>query len=163
MRPLSRPFDPPSSLDVSGSLSGRFADAEYRWRVRLRIDASRSHVRRHIPASVVRLERLEPPPDGAKADARSWHRAELQVESVEWLPPVLAALGCEVLIDEPAEVRDHADEAAHRVQRAAGAEGVDGADGPAASVNRGEGRRVDATQRTGAEPWTRTASEHARS
>ncbi|WP_201774770.1 helix-turn-helix transcriptional regulator [Demequina salsinemoris] len=120
VRPLTGAFDPSPDLDVASSLSERFAAADYRWRVVLRINAAQEHIRKHLPVSVARLERLEPPPDGTDDGVPAWYRAEIHAESLDWLPPVLAALGCEVLIDEPAELRDRVKQAADHLRRAAG-------------------------------------------
>ena len=85
----------------------------------LRIRATEDRIRPHLPRSVARLERLDDGV-GAAEDGLPWYRAEIHAESLDWLPPVIAALDCEVTIDGPDELRDRVRAAAARMSRAAG-------------------------------------------
>lgn len=113
-------FAPPPQLDVEGRLLDLFADAGYRWKVVLRIRETEDHIRRHLPPSVARLERLDRAADRGREDALPWHRAEIHAENLDWLPSVIAALDCEVVIDRPDELRNRVTAAATRMLHAAG-------------------------------------------
>lgn len=113
-------FVPPQQPDVEGRLLDHFADAGYRWKVTLRIRSTEDHIRRHLPRSVARLERLDRAEDRPSEDATSWHRAEIRAENLDWLPSVIAALDCEVVIDGPDELRNRVRAVATRMLQAAG-------------------------------------------
>nr|WP_276581970.1 WYL domain-containing protein [Cellulomonas sp. RIT-PI-Y] len=99
-------------------LTDRFADADYRWRVVLHVDASAARLRDHLPSSVARIEPLAAGPGEPDPDRR-WHRAEIHAERLDWIPAVIAALGCEVVVETPDELRDLMRETADRMRRAA--------------------------------------------
>lgn len=107
-------FVAPQRPDAADHLLGHFADADYRWQVVLRIRDTEERIRNHLPASVARLERLQRSSD-AHEDDPPWHRAEIHAESLDWLPSVIAALGCEVVIDHPEELRSQVRTAAKRM------------------------------------------------
>ncbi|WP_404435596.1 YafY family transcriptional regulator [Microbacterium aerolatum] len=112
-------FTAPQKLDLESRLLDLFASAKYRWQVRLRIRGSEEQIRAQLPRSIARLERL----DNAGEDDQPWHRVEIHAERLDWIPPVIAALGCEVLIDHPDELRDLVRAAAARLLHAAGDDG----------------------------------------
>ncbi|WP_166846167.1 YafY family protein [Isoptericola sp. BMS4] len=112
-RALPGTFDAPRPLDVEAWLVEHFVGADYRWRVVLRVRAAEDHVRAHLPDTVARLERLEGVTDPP------WYRAEIHADSLDWLPAVIAALGCEVVIDRPDELRDQVAATAARMLDAA--------------------------------------------
>ncbi|WP_307367023.1 YafY family protein [Microbacterium sp. W4I4] len=118
VRVTSESFTPPPRLDVRSRLLELFVDAPYRWQVVLRVRAREDRIREHLPASVARLVKLD---DGAVDGAPPWHRAEINAESLEWIPSVIVALGCEVVIDGPDELRVLVEDAAVRMLKAAGA------------------------------------------
>ncbi|WP_193103298.1 YafY family protein [Brachybacterium sp. FME24] len=119
-RPMPGTFTPPQHLDLVNRLLGLFADADYRWQVVLRIRETEDHIRAQLPPSVARLERLDPVAGQGRDDALPWHRAEIHAQSLEWLPSVVAALDCEVVIDRPEELRHRVRAAATRMLHAAG-------------------------------------------
>lgn len=43
------------------------------------------------------------------------YRADLHVETLDWLPPVIAALGCRVEVECPEELRDGVKDLAQRM------------------------------------------------
>lgn len=89
---------------VSGvSLADRFAAADYRWTAVLRIRAAEADIRAHLPASVARLEPLEQASD---LPGSPWYRAEIHAERLDWLPPIIAALDGDVIIDGPEELHE---------------------------------------------------------
>lgn len=119
-RATSTTFTPPEHLDVKARLINRFAEADYRWHVVLHLHATEDHIRARLPASVARLERMNPTGELKPEDEPPMYRAELHVENLDWLPPAIAALGCKVEIEHPEELRDHVKEVAKRMLHAAG-------------------------------------------
>ncbi|MGW5384700.1 helix-turn-helix transcriptional regulator [Nocardia sp. NPDC003963] len=121
-RLLPETFDAPRRPDAANRLVEHFADANYRWRIVLRIRATENSIRAHLPRSVARLERLDHAVDSAGCSGPPWYRAEIRAESLDWIPAVIAALDCEVLIDCPDELRDRVRAAATRMLHAASGE-----------------------------------------
>ncbi|WP_426184199.1 helix-turn-helix transcriptional regulator [Microbacterium sp. TWP3-1-2b2] len=113
-------FESPQQPDAARRLLDLFAEADYRWQVVLRIRDTEERIRVHLPPSVARLERLDHGADHPSEDAQTWHRAEIHAECLDWLPAVIAALGCEVLIDHPEELRSRVRTTATRMLHAAG-------------------------------------------
>ncbi|AZM61958.1 MULTISPECIES: helix-turn-helix transcriptional regulator [unclassified Streptomyces] len=98
-RALPGSFEAPAGPDPAQRLLTGMASAEYRHRVTLRIQGTAEQIRAHLPASVATLEEHDAAADG-------WLRAELRAERLDWLPPVLAALGRPFVIERPDELRD---------------------------------------------------------
>jgi predicted DNA-binding transcriptional regulator YafY len=122
VRSIRETFAPPQQTDVEGRLLDLFVDADYRWNVVLRIRGTEDHIRGHLPLSVARLERVDCATDWGREDAPPWHRAEIHAENLDWLPSVIVALDCEVVIDRPDELRNRVRAAATRMLHAAGDE-----------------------------------------
>ncbi|WP_026378892.1 helix-turn-helix transcriptional regulator [Agromyces italicus] len=118
-RPLPETFAPPATHDAATRLVDHFADADRRWTVVLLVRAAESVIRVHLPPSVARLELVDPAEDDAHAARPPLHRVEIHAESLDWIPPVIAALDCEVVVDRPDELRDRLRAAAARMLRAA--------------------------------------------
>ncbi|MGN8027091.1 helix-turn-helix transcriptional regulator [Microbacterium sp. 22242] len=104
-------FEPPRR-DARAHLVRGFAEADLRWRVVLRIRATEERIRAVLPESVAILERLE---EGGSVA----HRAVIRAERLDWLPAVVVALGVEVIVEGPQELRDLLAEAAERLRAAA--------------------------------------------
>ncbi len=113
-------FAPPQQFDTEGHLLESFASADYRWHVELRIRQTEARIRAHLPLSVARLERLDDTPGQEAENEPAWYRAEIHAENLDWLPPVIAALDSEVVIERPDELRDRVRAVATRMQHAAG-------------------------------------------
>ncbi|MFC4140446.1 MULTISPECIES: YafY family protein [unclassified Microbacterium] len=113
-------FTPPLKIDAAERVVERFADAEYRWRVVLCIRQTEEHIRTHLPRTIARLDLVEHREDADGLATLPWHRAEIHAESLHWLPPVIAALGCDVVIESPDELREQVRLAATRMLDAAG-------------------------------------------
>lgn len=99
-------------------LVDRFAGADYRWHVRLRIQATVPQIRARFPESVAVVEAMD--------DAPGWHRVSIRAKRLDWLPAVIAGLGDHVVIvDEPEDLRALLHATATRLLRIA--RGADGA------------------------------------
>jgi predicted DNA-binding transcriptional regulator YafY len=118
-RPVPGTFAAPEAGHLASRLVERFAAADYRWSVVLRIRATEDHIRAHLPPSVARLTRIGDVIEAPSSELPPWHRAEIRAQRLDWLPSVIAALDCEVLIDHPDELRDRVRAAAARMWEAA--------------------------------------------
>jgi predicted DNA-binding transcriptional regulator YafY len=103
-RALPGSFEPPAGVDPAQHVLSGLAQAPYRHRVSVRIQGTAEQIRARLPASVATLEEL-PPPSGTQAKTERWFRAELRVEQLGWLPPVLASLDRPFVIEQPDELR----------------------------------------------------------
>ncbi len=103
-RTLPGSFEPPAGADPAERVLSGLATAPYRHRVSVRIQATAEQIRARLPASVATLREL-PPPAGTQAETERWFRAELRVEQLDWLPPVLASLDRPFVIERPDELR----------------------------------------------------------
>jgi len=110
-------FESPQQPDAAGRLLDLFVEADYRWRVVLRIRETEEGIRAHLPPSVARLEMLDGMPH-THEEGPPWHRAEIHAERLDWLPSIIAALDCEVVIDHPEELRSRVRTAAKRMLHA---------------------------------------------
>ncbi|MFG1922892.1 helix-turn-helix transcriptional regulator [Cryptosporangium sp. NPDC048952] len=87
-------FDPPAEHDPAERLLHRLATVPYRHHVRLRVHATAAQVRRRLPAGLAVLHENE-----------HWIDVELRVDSLDWLPAVLASLDAPFEIEQPDELR----------------------------------------------------------
>ena len=120
-RTLPGSFEPPADVNPAERVLSGLATAPYRHRVRLRIQGTAEQIRARLPASVATLREL-PPPAGTQAETERWFRAELRVEQLDWLPPVLASLDRPFVIERPDELRALAIALAGRLADSARAE-----------------------------------------
>ncbi|MFE8956171.1 helix-turn-helix transcriptional regulator [Streptomyces althioticus] len=104
-RTLPGSFEVPEGTDPAARVVTGFATAAYRYEVTLRVRATPEHIRAHLPPTVATLEELEP----------EWQRVGVHAESLDWLPPVLAALDRPFVIEAPAELRTLMSEFAARL------------------------------------------------
>ncbi|GAA2570064.1 WYL domain-containing protein [Winogradskya consettensis] len=109
-RVLPGTFEPPADVDPAQQLLTGFADAPYRHEVTLRIRATPAQIRTRLPPSVATI--TETPGTG-------WAHVEIRAESLDWLPPLLAALDHPFAIDRPAELRTRVAALADRLHRSA--------------------------------------------
>ena len=82
-------------------LSG-LAQAPYRHRVTLRIQATAEQIRARLPASVASIEEASA---DANRQAEGWLRVDLRAERLDWVPAVLASLDRPFVIERPDELR----------------------------------------------------------
>ncbi|MGY4644348.1 helix-turn-helix transcriptional regulator [Cellulomonas sp. URHB0016] len=115
-RAVAGAFERPARTDAISRLVDGFAEADYTWRVVLRIRAPGEHIRRYLPPSVAVLR---PVPEHDGDDAPAWHRADIHATRLDWIPGVIAALDCDVVIESPDELRQLARAAAARLLAAA--------------------------------------------
>jgi predicted DNA-binding transcriptional regulator YafY len=104
-RALPGSFEAPAGPDPAQRVLSGFATAPYRHEVTLRIHGTVEQIRARLPASVASVEELAA---GAGSDPATerWLRVELQVERLDWLPPLLASLDRPFVIERPDELRD---------------------------------------------------------
>lgn len=115
-RSLAETFSEPGPRDPASWLTEHFASADYTWTVVLHVRATEDHIRAHLPPSVARLEPQGP---GWGTAGPPWHRAEIRAQSLDWIPAVVAALGCEVRVEGPEELRERLRAVAARLLDAA--------------------------------------------
>lgn len=94
-------FAAPAGPGPAERVMSGFATAGYRHEVSLRIHATVTQIRAHLPASVASLEEHE-----LAAGEDRWRRVELRAERLDWVPPVLASLNRPFVIERPDELRD---------------------------------------------------------
>ncbi|MFI2752524.1 helix-turn-helix transcriptional regulator [Cellulomonas sp. P22] len=112
-RTLPGTFPDPPVRDAEAHLVAALQRAERPWHVVLRIQATEEHIRAQLPPSVARLH--------AHADdtAAPWRVAEIHAAHLDWIPGVILALRCPVVIEQPEELRDLVRDAAAQLMRTA--------------------------------------------
>ncbi|WP_203752438.1 helix-turn-helix transcriptional regulator [Actinoplanes cyaneus] len=96
VRALPGSFDPPpAGYDAAESLLIGFATAGYRHEVRLRVRATPAQLRTRLPASLAVIRSTDGP----------WLHIDMRVESLDWVPAVLASLDRPFVIEHPPELR----------------------------------------------------------
>jgi predicted DNA-binding transcriptional regulator YafY len=107
-RILPGSFEPPAGLDPAERVLAGLAQAPYRHRVTLRIQATEEQVRARLPASVATIEEAPPAADtaaGGDLEAEGWLRVDLRAERLDWVPAVLASIDRPFVIERPDELR----------------------------------------------------------
>jgi predicted DNA-binding transcriptional regulator YafY len=97
-------FEPPAGFDPAPHVLARLATVPYRHAVTLRIQGTIEQIRTRLPASLALVE--EPPAEEPHQATERWHRVELRVERLDWLPALLAALDRPFVVERPDELRD---------------------------------------------------------
>lgn len=100
LRTLAGTFPAPPPHDALADLVQTFAAADYRYLIRLRIQATEEDIRRHLPPSVAELDPLE-----ADQGSGPWFRATIRARELRWLPRILLSLDTAVVVEEPEELR----------------------------------------------------------
>jgi predicted DNA-binding transcriptional regulator YafY len=95
-------FEPPAGLDPAQRVLSGLAQAPYRHRVTLRIQATAEQIRARLPASVATIEEASADSD---PQAEGWLRVDLRAEQLDWVPAVLASLDRPFVIERPDELR----------------------------------------------------------
>ncbi|PUB25269.1 transcriptional regulator [Promicromonospora sp. AC04] len=117
VRTLPGTFRPPVRDGAPARLVEGFARADYEHHVVLRIQAGKEHIEARLPPSVAILEQVPAPTDGP--DAPPWFRVDIRAARLDWIPAVIAALDCPVVIDAPGELRKLVSQLAKRLTAAA--------------------------------------------
>ncbi|WP_018330631.1 helix-turn-helix transcriptional regulator [Actinomycetospora chiangmaiensis] len=105
-------FEVPADVDPTDRLLSGLARAPRRHEVSVRVQASAPAVGKALPPGLAVVEEL--------ADA-GWVRVRLQVESLDWVPGVLAGLDAPFEVEAPDELRARVLALAERLRRAAAA------------------------------------------
>ncbi|GAA3454136.1 helix-turn-helix transcriptional regulator [Dactylosporangium matsuzakiense] len=111
-RTLPGTFAPPTGSDPADRVLRGLAGAPYRYRVTVWIQATEAHIRTRLPAGLATI---------AAEAAGGWRRADLNVERLDWLPGLLAALDRPFAVERPDELREHVAALADRLRAAAAA------------------------------------------
>lgn len=89
-------FEPPADFDAAARLLVGFAATPWTHQVSVRIAGELADVASRLPRGLATVEQLD----------AGWLRVDLQAERLDWVPGLLASLGHEFVVDEPAELRD---------------------------------------------------------
>jgi len=101
LRALEGTFPVPPKHDALEELVRGFVTADYRYTVRLRVQATAEDIQKHLPPSVAELEKLPSAPEGDP-----WFRIVIHAETLEWVPRILLALDRPTVVEEPDELRN---------------------------------------------------------
>jgi predicted DNA-binding transcriptional regulator YafY len=104
-RTLPGSFEPPEGFDPAQHVLSGLAKTPYRHAVTLRIQGMLEEIRTRLPASVAIVEEL-PTAGGTDQATERWLLVQLQVERLDWLPPLLASLDRPFVVERPDELRD---------------------------------------------------------
>jgi len=103
-------FDPPDQLDVRSLVLEGLAATPWRLRVAVRVRATPDEVGGLLPPGLAVV---------APAEETGWVRVQMRVESLGWVPGVLVSLAADldtdVVVDEPAELRERVHTLARRL------------------------------------------------
>ncbi|GAB6897058.1 WYL domain-containing protein [Kineosporia succinea] len=99
----------PWIADPAAALLASLAETPWKHEVSFRV---RGDVERHLPVGLATVEPM--------ADAPGWFRVHLNAERLDWVPALIAGLGREFVVEEPAELRDLMRDFARRLQGWAG-------------------------------------------
>ncbi|MGI8415626.1 MAG: WYL domain-containing protein, partial [Nakamurella sp.] len=94
------------------------ARTPWRHEVSVLVNASDQHVRQQFPAGLATVHEASSPDVDDDAE---WLRVQLRAEHLDWIPPLLAALDCPLVIEHPAELRDLVRDLGERLARSAAA------------------------------------------
>lgn len=111
-------FDLPDEFDPVSTVMSGLARTPWRHQVSVLVHYSAQHVRQHFPAGLATVQQTASPDDDQDAE---WLRVQLRAERLDWIPPLLAALDCPLVIEHPAELRDLVRDLAERLARSASA------------------------------------------
>jgi predicted DNA-binding transcriptional regulator YafY len=90
-------FSVPRGFDPAAQVMEAVSGASYRHPVSVRVQGTERAVRMRMPGSIATIE----PVDGQPG----WVRARWRADRLDWVPSVLAGLGCPFVIEEPDELR----------------------------------------------------------
>jgi predicted DNA-binding transcriptional regulator YafY len=125
LRALPGSFDQPEDFDAAAHVLTGLAQAPWAYDVALRVQASPDRIRSRFPEGIATVEEIRPTPptstqpeDQADSTGReAWFRVRIRAERLEWIAPLLAALDCPFVIEQPSELRGLVDDLAQRLTR----------------------------------------------
>jgi predicted DNA-binding transcriptional regulator YafY len=122
LRALSGSFDQPEDFDAAAHVLTGLAQAPWAHDVTFRVQATLDRIRSQFPEGIAIVDEIRPtstqPKDQDGSTGREgWFRVRLHAERLEWIPPLLAALDCPFVIEQPSEVRGLMDDLAQRLAR----------------------------------------------
>jgi predicted DNA-binding transcriptional regulator YafY len=122
LRALPGSFDPPENFDAAAHVLTGLAQAPWAHDVAFRVQTTLDRIRSRFPEGIAIVDEIRPtstrPEDQDDLTGREgWFRVRLRAERLEWIPPLLAALDCPFVIEQPGELRGHMDDLAQRLAR----------------------------------------------
>ena len=122
LRALSGSFDQPEDFDAAAHVLTGLAQTPWSHDVALRVQASLAHIRSRFPEGLATVDEIPPtspqPEDQDDPTEREgWFRVRIRAERLEWIAPLLAALDCPFVIEQPDELRGLVDDLARRLTR----------------------------------------------
>lgn len=102
LRVLPGTFGLPEGFDTSAHVLAGLAQAPYAHDVSVRIGGTAERIRSGFPEGLALVEECPPP---KHHPGESWFRVRLRAERLDWIPAVLAGLGCPFVIERPDELR----------------------------------------------------------
>lgn len=99
LRRLDQTFEEPEDFDALAHVVTGIATARRRRRVVVRARTSLDHARASLPSTVAVVSEA----------GSGWVTIVIQAESLDWVPPLLAGLGCPFVVLEPEELRGRLD------------------------------------------------------
>jgi predicted DNA-binding transcriptional regulator YafY len=91
-------FSVPDGFDPAAQVLEAVSGASYRYAVSVRVQGDERIVRMRMPGLNAVIESAEGEP--------GWVRVQWRAERLDWVPSVLAGLGCPFIIEQPDELRD---------------------------------------------------------
>jgi predicted DNA-binding transcriptional regulator YafY len=124
LRALSGSFDQPEDFDAAAHVLTGLAQTPWAHDVALRVQTSLDRIRSRFPEGIATVEEIRPtsptstqPEDQDDSAGHEWFRVRIRAERLEWIPPLLAALDCPFVIEQPSELRGLVDGLAQRLAR----------------------------------------------
>lgn len=105
-------FNVPDGFDVSATVLASLAAAPWRHQVSVRVAGTVEDLHTQIPAGLATLE------PASSDDTEPWTRVRLRAERLDWVAPYFAGLGRDLVIEGPAELREHVRVLAERLHAA---------------------------------------------
>jgi predicted DNA-binding transcriptional regulator YafY len=137
LRVLPETFTPPEGFDPAAHVLTGLAQAPYTHEVSLRVHGTAARIRSGFPEGLALISELPasglpasglpasgPPASGLppQPDGEAWFGVSLRAERLDWLPAVLAGLGCPFVIERPAALRGLVRDLARRLEGYAAAD-----------------------------------------